>query len=413
MSEVRILESAEEFNRYRELIRYCFSDEYSQKAPLFSFISDEDAAYGLFEQDRLETGIISRDFNGNLWGQRIKLHGITYVASAPEARNKGHVRTLMNRILKDSYEAGYHASALYPFLFNFYAKFGYGSLGARHSYRFSPQDIHPDLISQVAGTFEPLISGREELDKPDMIGLFSQRFAEAQQVYNGWTENYSLGIELPMTAEQQRRYLGSQNEQAYLYRNLEGQAVGYLQYKMRPVGEDNVRIEVQRFAYLTLEGFQGLMSFLAQHRDQCLEIVLGTPRDVPIHLLMREPRIKLTSFSEWMARPLAVKELLKMRIKQSGFSETLRFSLQDPVIEENSATYTIHTGELSVGAFSGENEISFESFSSLLFGAYSWQQLALAGRVPSAEAGLLTPQAEEAFSLLFKPGPPIMLSENF
>lgn len=102
-----------------------------------------------------------------------------------------------------------------------------------------------------------------------------------------------------------------------------------------------------------------------------------------------------------------------MRIKQSGFSETLRFSLQDPVIEENSATYTIHTGELSVGAFSGENEISFESFSSLLFGAYSWQQLALAGRVPSAEAGLLTPQAEEAFSLLFKPGPPIMLSENF
>ncbi|MDZ7794285.1 MAG: GNAT family N-acetyltransferase [Spirochaetia bacterium] len=413
MSEVRILESAEEFNRYRELIRYCFSDEFSQSAPIFSFLGDEDEAYGLFEQDRLETGIISRDFNSNLWGQPIRLHGITYVASAPEARNKGHVRTLMNRILKDAYEAGFHASALYPFLFQFYAKFGYGSLGARHSYRFTPRDIQAELLSQVAGTFEPLVSGREELDKPDMIDLFSQRFAEAQQVYNGWTENYSLGIELPMTAEQQRRYIGSQNEQAYLYRNLEGQAVGYLQYKMRPVGEDNVRIEVQRFAYLTTEGFRALMSFLARHRDQCLEIVLRTPRDVPVHLLMGEPRIKITSDSEWMARPLAVQELLKMKMKQSGYSGTLRFSLQDPMIEANTATYTINSGELSVGAFTGENEISFESFSSLLFGAYSWQQLALAGRVSSAEMGLLTPNAEAELSLLFKPGLPIMLSESF
>ena len=413
MSEVRVLESAEEFNRYRELIRYCFSDEYSQTAPLFSFIGDEDGTYGLFEQDRLETGIISRDFYANLWGQRIKLHGITYVASAPEARNKGHVRTLMNRILKDAYKAGYHASALYPFLFQFYAKFGYGSLGARNSYRFTPEDIQPDLISQVAGSFEPLISGREELDKPEMIDLFSQRFAEAQQVYNGWTENYSLGIELPMTAEQQRRYLGSQNEQAYLYRNLEGQAVGYLQYKMRPVGEDNVRIEVQRFAYLTAEGFRGLMSFLARHRNQCLEIVLRSPRDVPVHLLMGEPRIKLAAESTWMARPLAVRELLKMRIKQSDFSGTLRFSLQDPVIDENTATYTINSGELSIGAFTGENELSFESFSSLLFGAYSWQQLALAGQVPSLEVGLLSPKAEEELSSLFMGGPPLMVSEDF
>ncbi|MCF7915620.1 MAG: GNAT family N-acetyltransferase [Spirochaetaceae bacterium] len=413
MSDVRVLESAEEFNRYRELVRYCFSDEFSQSAPIFSFIGNEDRGYGLFEQDRLETGIISRDFRANLWGQAIKLHGITYVASAPEARNKGHVRTLMNRILQDAYEAGYHASALYPFLFNFYAKFGYGTLGALHSYRFTPEDIQPDLISQVAGTFEPLISGREELDKPDMIDLFSQRFAEAQQVYNGWAENYSLGIELPLTAEQQRRYLGSQNEQAYLYRNLEGQAVGYLQYKMRPVGEDNVRIEVQRFAYLTAEGFRGLMSFLARHRNQCLEVVLRTSRDVPVHLLMEEPRIKLAAESTWMARPLKVKELLIMRIKQTGYSGTLRFSLQDPVIDENTATYTINSGELSIGAFTGENEISFESFSSLLFGAYSWQELALAGRVPSVETGLLTPKAEEEFSSLFRTGAAVMLSENF
>jgi len=417
VSDVRILESAEEFNRYRELIRYCFSDEYSQAAPIFSFLGDKDGVYGLFEQDRLETGIISRDFHSNLWGQPINLHGITYVATAPEARNKGHVRTLMKQILQDAYDAGYHASALYPFLFRFYAKFGYGTLGTQHSYRFTPEDIQSDLLLQIAGTFEPLVSGREELDKPDMIDLFSQRFAEAQQVYNGWTEKYSFGIKLPYTAEQYRRYLGTQNEQAYLYRNSAGEATGFIQYKMKPAREDNVKIQVQRFAYLTTEGLQALMSFLACHRNQCIEIVLHTPRDVPIHLLMEEPRIKLSSDSEWMARPLAVQELLKMKMKQTGYSRTIRFSLQDPVIDANTATYTINSGELSVGAFTGENELSFESFSSLLFGACSWQQLALAGRVPSAEVGLLTPKAEEELSLLFNPefkfGSPIMLSENF
>ncbi len=413
MGEVRNIESAEEFERFRELIRYCFSDEFSQTAPLFSFMGENDRSYGLYENGTLNSGIISRRFTSHLWGEAIQLNGITYVSSAPEARNRGHIRILMEQILRDAYEAGDHASALYPFLFRFYAKFGYGNVGPVYAYHFRPEDIRSDIISQVAGSFEPLASGREELDKAEKIDLYSRRFEEALQVYNGWIRNYSLGIDLPYSAEQYRRYLGTQNEQAYLYRNLDGQAVGFIQYKMKPAREDNVKIQVNRFAYTTEEGFRALISFLARHRNQCVEMKLFAPEDVPVHLIMNEPRVRTSRLAEFMARPLAIPELLQMKIRQCGFTGTVRFSLQDPVIEENTATYTINSGELSVSAFTGENEIEFESFASLLFGAYTWKQLSLSGMVPSAEEGLLTPKTEQELSALFGSNSAVMFGEEF
>ncbi len=413
MDDIRILESAEDYERYRELIRYCFSDEFSQTAPLFNFFGENDLSYGLYEEGVLNSGIISRNFTSNLWGEPIHLNGITYVASAPEARNRGHIRILMERILKDAYASGARASALYPFLFRFYAKFGYGSVGPVYAYRFRPEDIRPDVISRVGGSFEPLTGGREELDKTEKIGLFARRFDEAQRLYNQWVRNYTLGIELPYTGEQYRRYLGTQNEQAYLYRNSDGEAVGFIQYKMRPAREDNVKIQVNRFAYSSEEGFRALIGFLARHRNQCLEIRLYLPSDVPLQPIMQEPRIRASRLTEWMARPLAVPELLQMKLRTSGFSGTLRFSLQDPVIEENTATYTVNSGELSVSAFTGENEISFESFSSLLFGGYTWRHLSLTGQVPSASDGLLTPKTEAELSALFGPAPALMFGEEF
>jgi len=413
VGEIRVLEHAEDFERYRELIRYCFSDEFSQTAPLFNFIGDADHSYGLYEDGVLGSGIISRRFESFLWGQPLQLNGITYVASAPEVRGRGHVRVLMERILRDAYAAGFHASALYPFLFRFYAKFGYGNVGSMYGYHFRPEDIQPEVSAQVAGSFEPLAGGREELEKPAKIELFARRFEEARQVYNRWIQNFSLGIQLPYTAEQYRHYLGTQNEQAYLYRNSAGEAAGFIQYKMKPAREDNVKIQVQRLAYTTAEGFQALFAFLARHRNQCVEIRLHVPAGVPVHLLMREPRVRAARMAEWMARPLSVPELLQMKIRQAEFGGAVRFSLQDPLIEENTATYTINNGQLSVGAFTGENEIPFESFSTLLFGAYSYQQLSLAGRVSSAEDGLMTPNTEAELRALFGPAPVVMFGDEF
>lgn len=413
MGEVRILASAEDYERYRELIRYCFSDEFSQTAPLFNFLGEADQSYGLYEDGVLGSGIISRSFESFLWDQPIRLNGITYVASAPEVRNRGHVRVLMERILRDAYAAGFHASALYPFLFRFYAKFGYGNLGPVYRYHFRPEDIRAEICSQAAGSFEPLTGGREELEKGEKIDLFAQRFEAARQVYNGWIQNFSLGVQMPYTAEQYRRYLGTQNEQAYLYRNSAGEAAGFIQYKMTPAREDNVKIQVQRLAYTSAEGFQALFGFLARHRSQCVEIRLYAPAGVPVHVLMREPRVRAARLAEWMARPLAVPELLRMKVRQAGFSGAVRFSLQDPLIEENTATYTINAGQLSVSAFTGENEISFESFAALLFGAYSWRQLSLAGRVPNAADGLLTPNTEAELAALFGPAPAVMFGEEF
>jgi predicted acetyltransferase len=59
-------------------------------------------------------------------GQAVPMCGIGGVATLPEYRRQGAIRAIMDRLLHQEREEGTVFSYLYPFSFQFYAKFGYG-----------------------------------------------------------------------------------------------------------------------------------------------------------------------------------------------------------------------------------------------------------------------------------------------
>jgi len=64
-------------------------------------------------------------------GARLPMAGICEVATDPDQRNKGYAGELMRRSLREMRERGICTSALFPFSFRYYRKFGY-ELGGNH-----------------------------------------------------------------------------------------------------------------------------------------------------------------------------------------------------------------------------------------------------------------------------------------
>ncbi|MHA1187441.1 MAG: GNAT family N-acetyltransferase, partial [Candidatus Heimdallarchaeota archaeon] len=61
----------------------------------------------------------------NVRGKLIPMAGISMVATDPVSRRKGHIRKLMEYLVRKMYDDDLTVSTLYPFKDTFYAKFGY------------------------------------------------------------------------------------------------------------------------------------------------------------------------------------------------------------------------------------------------------------------------------------------------
>jgi predicted acetyltransferase len=75
----------------------------------------------------------------------VPLSAVGGVATLPEYRNKGHAALMMERSVRLLYDAGYHTSALWPFSYHYYRKFGW-EVGCEHR----KYTISSELASQLS-----------------------------------------------------------------------------------------------------------------------------------------------------------------------------------------------------------------------------------------------------------------------
>jgi len=72
----------------------------------------------------------------SMWfdGQTVPMYGIAGVASVPENRRQGNIRKVFEKVYEDIYEKGAVFSHLYPFMHDYYRKFGYEHVGSARKY---------------------------------------------------------------------------------------------------------------------------------------------------------------------------------------------------------------------------------------------------------------------------------------
>jgi len=77
----------------------------------------------------------------NVRGKLIPMAGVSNVASDPVSRRKGHVRKLMEYLVRKSYDDDLNVSTLYPFKDTFYAKFGYVNVNPNTQLVIKPSQL--------------------------------------------------------------------------------------------------------------------------------------------------------------------------------------------------------------------------------------------------------------------------------
>lgn len=391
--EIRKLSSDSDRQQFKALAAYCFNDHDGFWTPrIFPQMGNSWGA-GIFEEDKLLAGTLSVRHPVLFDGKVYELSGISGVVSTPESRNRGLVRQVISWLLQKDREDGCSVSALYPFLFRFYQKFGFGTAGAGQTYTFKPESLR--FRTAPSGKLEPwpgnrlplFFSGHSEQDggKDKQSAPSESVLTPLMEVYNSWVSRYQLGI--PMTQESAAhmvKTLARDKRYLYVYRTASGDVSGWILFSFENYGRFMNRLHVHRCAWSNPEALSALLWFLWSHRDQVIEISWRKGGSPDISQWVEEPRIDIKVIQDWMFRPLHVQKLLEQRVKRSGFDGRVKISLQDPIFSDQCATYVIDGGTVAQEPANQEYEVDFPLFSSLLIGSKRADDAALAEKIPPA-----------------------------
>ena len=57
-----------------------------------------------------------------------------------------------------------------------------------------------------------------------------------------------------------------------------------------------------------------------------------TAGSIPLWLLVKDPRIEQKKYDQWRVRPLDIQKMLELKVKVTGFTGELSFTIDDPMI---------------------------------------------------------------------------------
>ena len=197
----------------------------------------------------------------NVRGAVRSMAGVASVASHPEARRRGLVRQLLDRLLRQMRDQGCVVSALYPFRPSFYGRFGFVGLPRVRQASFATAGLSHLVRAELPGTVERLT----------MAAAFDEFDALTRRL---------LGTRHGFSVYDATRTAAFRDDKVWVaLARVQGQVVGAVRYRIDRHGGDLLGDDLLVTGPL---GRALLLQFFARHVDQVARVVLtvGTD-DVP------------------------------------------------------------------------------------------------------------------------------------
>jgi predicted acetyltransferase len=244
----------------------------------------------------------------------------------------------------ECYKQGYPISMLFPFSHQFYKKVGYGLVGEKYVYSFSPLSLTQ---------YDELLNVRL-FDKKD-LGAVKRVYIESSK---------RTSFRICRNDKHWKSLTESKDKNVVVYDNkcrrghvtsplIEG-IKGYLIYKYEY--SDN-RIEqylrVYEMIYLNDEAYRGLLGFLAAQREQVDSIIYHTTKDDPLHFALSNPRktrsnarivgsnAVLEVNADYMLRIVDLTKALLARKDYNNMNLCFSIKVADDIVKENNKPITM------------------------------------------------------------------------
>jgi predicted acetyltransferase len=270
---------------------------------------------------------------------------ISAVATPPEYRRQGGIKILLAETLKQLREEGINISALYPFYFPFYKKFGYELAG---NYKRSTVQI-----SQLA-KYRSQVKGRWKQFEPDDWPLFNEMY-----------ERTCSGKFSRLTRDERwwRRYMfrgpNKIQRQAYIWYNELGEMRAYLLYHIHTIKDWDREMRIREMVWFDLTARNEVLAFIANHDSQAKAFSFISGTDDSFFDLVDDPReVEEKIEPGYMLRILDVERALAERPWPHAVNAAFKLSVRDELLEWNSGTYRVEVsgGKAGVERISGSDE---------------------------------------------------------
>lgn len=354
--------NAEDKAQVKQLWLQCFDDTPEFVRWYFERYYQPEHTLGLFAEEKILAAAQVIPYRIQLRGTALDCGYVVGVCTAPEARNRGYARTLLQECLHMQREHRQPVSLLMPFEGQFYYRYGWPFCYFHQQIEIAPKELR--CAAKKWGTIR-------------QAGLF-EAADDLQRIYEVFAENYD-GTVLRSAQNWQLLLEDAALEQTVCYLiERDGTAEGYCLWT--PM-ED--KIFIREMAWCREDARAGLLDFLMKAVPENKRLRLELPDDDILVYQMAASKHAAVRYPFLMARIVDVKQCLETICYPAEEKAAFCMAVKDTFAAWNHGVFAIQIadGQASVTALEENrgNEadctITIEALSQLVMGARSAEQL--------------------------------------
>ncbi|MFB6153603.1 MAG: enhanced intracellular survival protein Eis [Halodesulfurarchaeum sp.] len=410
MAEYRELPD-DALDTYQSFLSYAFNpagDVYEPGEDELPLPAQVGERRGLFEAGELRSVCAHQFFRTSLRDDWFEIGGLSAVATPPEFRRQGHVSTMLASVLEEYRDRDVFLSALWPFDYGFYRKFGW-EMGTRLAVETGPPDALDFAHDNGHGHFE-------RMNPDDWDALHEVRLE--------YGSGYDLTVDRTEEWWRKRIFSGWESD-PYVYGWMDdGEVRGYVVYRLSEDDDGDTELVVWELAYVDHDARTNMLRFLANHDSQVHQLRRYSPPDDLLIDSIPDPRaFEYTIKPGAMVRVVDVIQALEAISYPRDLSSTLSILVSDPMVDWNTGVFdvvfedgvaTVERREHSSSPDSGGTEtkesdvaLDIASLSQLFVGYRTVSDLADSGAISVSDS-----TAAETLESAF-PSRNCFLGENF
>lgn len=351
----------------KHILSYCFGlpPEFGDGFMTETFKSKN--CLGCFDGEQLAGLLYITPFEMFFNNRIVLMGGIGGVSTLPEYRHCHCASNMLIKSLEIMKERGYIFSALGPFSYDFYRKYGW-ELGF-HSKRYEIPIEKLKGLGKGIGRFKPLT--------PDKISSVKTLYEYFMSKYNGAIRRDDK------TWKSKLNVKGKDRDYAYGYSSQTNELNGYILYSI--LGN---KIHVNELIYDSLDTKLELMRFVYNHSAQVETLVWNAPEDDITMLMLKDPRIGQTINPGMMIRVVDVKKTLEAYEFPLLYRGSLAIKIHDEFASWNNGTFNVVIRDGSAIVDKTENnspdiECDIQTFSQIMLGYIGMEEAIDIGKVTS------------------------------
>lgn len=305
------------------------------------------------EENNVVTSAVKiRDFSMMFDGEFVKMGGVAGVCSAPEHRSGGAVKNILTYSLEYMKERGQIFSALGPFSFAFYRKYGW-------EWGFTFQLVNIPVLDLK--NF-PAANKYVMLTKEDKDMIQDYRLQYISHI------NGPLFHDESMSEEKWNSYYHNFTH-IYASYDEKGNITAIAFFRI-----DGRVLRCDEMYFLNEIGRQHMLHLFYRHRSQIDEVELQLLRDDDIRLILPNQRIRFWEWANMMIRVVDVLAAFKKMKRFLNMKESICLKVHDAQAPWNNQTFEIFNQNIEIVEKECDFEIDIQRLSQLMLGFISGKE---------------------------------------